>query len=226
MTQPQLSPFIKWQLHASSCSDLETPRVICNSSLFHAPHLIHQTIFVGILSKYIHHCYHNYSGLATIILHQNFNHSFLCSVYPPIHISLMHYLTWDFWNVNWAMSLSQSRPCRGSHLTLSIVVKMASNAWHNLSSLSSTLTSLHSSLYCSHSGLPVVLQTMQALLPQGLCTRPVCLCHRAFVFHPGKQVAPFFTRSRLCFNAAFPVRSALTTLLKVATCTSPQSRPP
>lgn len=77
MTQPQLSPFIKWQLHPSSCSDLKTPGVICNSSLFHTPHLIHQTIFAGILSKYIHHRYHNYSGLATIILHQNFNHSCL-----------------------------------------------------------------------------------------------------------------------------------------------------
>lgn len=115
------------------------------------------------------------------------------------------------------MSLSQSRPCSGSHLTLSTVVKMASNAWHNLSALSSTLTSLHSSLYSSHSGLPVVLQTMQALLPQGLCTRPVCFCHRAFVVHPGTQVAPCFTRSRLCFNAAFPVRSTLTPLLKFST---------
>lgn len=74
----------------------------------------------------------------------------------------MHYLTWDFSNVNWGTSLSQSRPCSGSHLTLSIVVKMASNAWHHLSALSSTLTSLHSSLYSSHSGLPVVPQTMRA----------------------------------------------------------------
>lgn len=121
------------------------------------------------------------------------------------------------------MSLSQSRPCSGSHLTLSTVVKMASNAWHNLSALSSTLTSLHSSLYSSHSGLPVVLQTMQApLLPQGLCTRPVFFCHRAFVVHPGTQVAPFFTGSHLCFNAAFPVRSTLTPLLKFATHPSPQ----
>lgn len=72
---------------------------------------------------FLHQLHCSCSGLTTTFLHQDLRNSLLTvSLIPSLSTSLTPYTRWDFPTGSWGMSLSQSRPHKGVHLSLREVV--------------------------------------------------------------------------------------------------------